>query len=60
MFSSSEMIHAAPVYTEEKMKQINKKKIESVQPSQKCKAMNQQNKFSPEINKHDISGARKD
>lgn len=37
------------------MKGINKEKIESLQPLQECQPMNQQNKFSPEINKHDIS-----
>jgi len=54
MFFYTEKLHKP------KKKKINKKKIESFQPSQKCKAMNQQNKFSPEINKHDISGARED
>lgn len=37
------------------MKRINKEKIEFLQPLQECQPMNQQNKFSPEINKHDIS-----
>lgn len=37
------------------MKGINKEKIESLQPSQGRRPMNQRNKFSPEINKHDIS-----
>lgn len=37
------------------MKEINKEKIESLQPSQGRRPMNQRNKFSPEINKHDIS-----
>jgi len=58
MFFYTEKLHKPK--KKKKMKQINKKKIESFQPSQKCKAMNQQNKFSPEINKHDISGARED
>lgn len=38
-----------------KMKRINKEKIEFLQPLQERQPMNQQNKFSPEINKHDIS-----
>lgn len=37
------------------MKRINKEKIEFLQPLRECQPMNQQNKFSPEINKHDIS-----
>lgn len=40
---------------EGKMKGINKAKIESFQPLQGCRPMNQWNKFSLEINKHDIS-----
>lgn len=40
------------------MKGINKEKIEFLQPLQECQPMNQQNKFSPEINKHDISAGR--
>lgn len=37
------------------MKGINKEKIESLQPLQGRRPMNQRNKFSPEINKHDVS-----
>lgn len=40
------------------MKGINKEKIEFLQPLQERQPMNQQNKFSPEINKHDISAGR--
>lgn len=42
---------------EEKIKGINKEKIESLQPLQGCRPMNQWNKFSLEINKHDISAS---